>query len=70
MEIYDVPQLSKMLKTSKATLRLYLASGRIKGRRIGGHWVTCDEALKAFLMGDTNRRRNNVTDSSLNARKS
>ncbi len=62
MEIYDVPQLNRMLKTTKATLRLYLATGRIKGKKIGGHWVTCDETLKAFLMSNTNTRRNTVTD--------
>ncbi len=70
MEIYDVPQLSRMLRTSKPTVRSYIGRGKIAGRKIGGKWLVCDDALKAFLMGNTNRRRNTVTDSSVIVRKS
>ena len=65
MEIYDVPQLAKMLSTSSQTVRAYLAKGRIVGRKIGGKWLVCDEALKQFLMGSERIDHNTVTDNRL-----
>ena len=65
MEIYDVPQLAEMLRTTEPTVRAYLAKGRIVGRKIGGKWLVCDQALKAFLMGSEQVDHNTVTDNRL-----
>ncbi len=50
MQIYDVPQLSEMLKVSKKTVRSYLVAGRLKGRKVGKRWLVHEEAIREFLM--------------------
>jgi excisionase family DNA binding protein len=65
MEIYDVPQLAKMLRTTEPTVRAYLAKGRIVGRKIGGKWLVCDEALKNFLMASEHVGHSTATDNQL-----
>ena len=50
MEIYDVPQLSEMLKVSVKAVRAYLIAGRLKGRKAGKRWLVREDAVKEFLM--------------------
>jgi len=50
MEIYDVPQLSEMLKVSVRAVRAYLIAGRLKGRKVGKRWLVHEDAVKEFLM--------------------
>ncbi len=50
MQIYDVPQLSEMLKVSKKAIRSYLISGRLKGRKVGKRWLVHEDAVREFLM--------------------
>jgi excisionase family DNA binding protein len=50
MEIYDVPQLSEMLKVSKKAVRSYLITGRLKGRKVGKRWLVHEDAVREFLM--------------------
>jgi len=50
MQIYDVPQLSEMLKVSKKAVRSYLISGRLKGRKVGKRWLVHEDAVREFLM--------------------
>ena len=50
MQIYDVPQLSEMLKVSKKAVRSYLISGRLKGCKVGKRWLVHEDAVREFLM--------------------
>ncbi len=50
MEIFDVPQLSTMLRLSEKGVRRLLATGKLTGRKVGKSWLVADEALKIFLM--------------------
>ncbi len=50
MQIYDVPQLSEMLKVSKKAVRSYLISGHLKGRKVGKRWLFHEDAVREFLM--------------------
>ena len=43
MQIYDVPQLSEMLKVSVKAVRAYLIAGRLKGRKVG---KVCNSAVR------------------------
>jgi hypothetical protein len=70
MEIYDVPQLAKMLRTTEPTVRAYLAKGRIVGRKILGTWLVCDEAIRQFLMSSECTHHNTVTDNQVIAKES
>ncbi len=65
MGIYDVKELAAMLRTSKQTVRAYLAAGKIAGRKIGGKWLVCDEAVRQFLMNPESTHHNTVTDNQL-----
>ncbi len=50
MQIYDVPQLSEMLKVSKKAVRSYLIAGRLKGRKVGKRSHVHEDAVREFLM--------------------
>jgi len=50
VETYDIPNLKNLLGISTTTARSYLRQGLIKGRKVGKHWVVCEDALNAFLM--------------------
>ena len=52
MEIYDVPQLAKMLRVCQRTVRTYLNEGRIIGPMVGKRWLVSEDALKKFFMQD------------------
>jgi excisionase family DNA binding protein len=52
MQIYDVPQLSEMLKASQKAVRSYLIKGRLKGRKVGKRWLVHADAVREFLMND------------------
>ncbi len=50
MQIYDVPQLSEMLKVSRKAVRSYRIPGRLKGRKVGKRWLVHEDAVREFLM--------------------
>jgi len=50
MEIYDVPQLAKMLRVCQRTIRTYLNEGKIIGRMVGKRWLVSEDSLKQFFM--------------------
>jgi len=50
MQIYDVPELSEMLKVSEKAVRSYLIAGRLKGRKVGKRWLVHEDAVREFLM--------------------
>jgi hypothetical protein len=51
MQIYDVPQVAAMLRLSVKTVRLYLATGKLLGRKVGKRWLVMEDSLRAFMDG-------------------
>ena len=55
MQIYDVPQLAKMLRVAPKTVRLYLSRGDLVGRKVGKRWLVAEDALRRFLYGPASK---------------
>ena len=49
MKVYDIKEVSEMLKISIRTLQRYVREGKLKGSKIGTHYVITEEDLKSFL---------------------
>ena len=49
MKIYKVEDLAPILKVSKKTVRDYISSGRLRGRKVGKRYLVTEEALRMFL---------------------
>lgn len=47
--VYTVRDLSELLNTTPQTVRKYINTGRIKGKKIGRQWLVDEEAVKEFL---------------------
>lgn len=47
--LFDVQELAKKFNLSPVTVRAYLHSGKIKGRKIGKHWYCTEEALREYF---------------------
>lgn len=47
--LYSVDDLHENLGLSKLTIRNYLKSGKIKGKKLGVSWYVTEEALKAYF---------------------
>lgn len=56
MQIYDIPQIAAMLRLSVKTVRLYLATGKLIGRKVGKRWLVTQDALRAFMDADHNAK--------------
>ena len=66
MEYFSVTDVSKLLKISRYTLRLWLREGKIKGTKIGGDtWRISSDDLNEFI-----EEGKNHANSSGNAQKS
>ena len=50
--VYDLKDLSKKLKISIRTLRVYVKSGRLKARKVGKAYYVTEPNLMAFLDPD------------------
>jgi len=48
--LFDLDELTKKLKVSERTLRNYLTTGELKGRKVGRRWYVTEQALKNFLL--------------------
>ncbi|MBW2489730.1 MAG: helix-turn-helix domain-containing protein [Deltaproteobacteria bacterium] len=51
--VYDLKDLSKILKISIRTLRVYIKSGNLKAKKIGKAYYVTEPNLMAFLEPDT-----------------
>lgn len=51
--IYNLKDLSKKLKISIRTLRVYIKTGRLKAKKIGKAYYVTESNLMAFLDPDT-----------------
>lgn len=49
---YTTEELSKILGITLQTLRKYIKSGKLKGKKIGGTWFVDESNLKKFLGND------------------
>ena len=49
MEIYDVPQLAKMLRVTPESVRSYIKDGRLIGRKVAKRYLVSEDSLRAFL---------------------
>ncbi len=49
LTLFSVDDLHKELGLSKITIRNYLKSGRLKGRKLGVAWYVTEEALRDYF---------------------
>ena len=49
MVLYDVEALSKLLNVQERTIRAYLRTGKLKGRKMARKWYVTEESLKAYF---------------------
>ncbi|MDI6751626.1 MAG: helix-turn-helix domain-containing protein [bacterium] len=54
IRLYSLKELSNVFKVTIETLRYYLASGRIKGRKMGTRWFVTEDSLREYF-GQTYR---------------
>jgi len=47
--LYSVDDLHEMLGVSKLTLRSYIRTGKIRGRKLGVSWYVTEDAIKEFF---------------------
>jgi len=47
--LYSIDDLHKKLGVSKLTLRSYLRTGRIRGRKLGVSWYVTEESLQEYF---------------------
>jgi len=52
---YDVEELVGILKASSFTVREYLKTGKLKGRKIAKRWLVSEEELEDFLENGVER---------------
>ena len=49
---YSLAELEPVIGVSRRTLIRYVASGKLKGVKIGGRWRVSEANLRAFLNGE------------------
>ena len=49
LTLFDVMELSKKFNVNPVTVRDYMRSGRLKGRKIGRKWYLTEEALRDYF---------------------
>ena len=50
LKLYNLDELSKILKVNKVTLRGYIQQGRLKAVKIGRSYKVTEEDLREFLL--------------------
>ncbi|HXG30507.1 MAG TPA: helix-turn-helix domain-containing protein [Thermodesulfobacteriota bacterium] len=50
LKLYNLEELSKVLKVNKVTLRGYIEQGRLKAVKIGRSYRVTEEDLREFLL--------------------
>ena len=50
LKLYNLDELSKVLKVNKVTLRGYIEQGRLKAIKIGRSYRVSEEDLREFLL--------------------
>ena len=49
MKLYDVEDLSEMLKLQDRTVRKLLRDGKLPGRKLARKWYVSEDALKEYF---------------------
>jgi hypothetical protein len=49
IKIYDLKELSEMLDLTVQSLRTYINSGKIQGKKFGTKWYVSDKALTDYF---------------------
>jgi len=49
LNLFDVMELSKKFRVNPVTVRGYMRSGKLKGRKIGRKWYLTEEALRDYF---------------------
>jgi excisionase family DNA binding protein len=49
IKLHSLKELSEKLGVTKVTLRTYLRSGKIKGRKMGTTWYVTEESLGEYF---------------------
>jgi len=49
LTFFDVMELSKKFSINPVTVRSYMRSGKLKGRKIGRKWYLSEEALRDYF---------------------
>ena len=55
--LYSIDDLHEKLGVSKLTLRSYLRTGRIRGRKLGVSWYVTEESLQEYFNAPERRHR-------------
>ena len=55
--LYSIDDLHEKLGVSKLTLRSYLRTGRIRGRKLGVSWYVTEESLQEYFSAPERRPR-------------
>ena len=55
--LYSIDDLHEKLGVSKLTLRSYLRTGRIRGRKLGVSWYVTEESLQEYFNAPERRPR-------------
>lgn len=50
--LYTIEEAIEKIHLSYQTMRNYLASGKLKGRKVGRKWYVTEESLKELALGD------------------
>ena len=51
-KLYSISDIAKLTKLTDRTIRNYLASGTLKGRKVGGQWRFTQQDVKALFYND------------------
>lgn len=49
MKLYDLKEVSDLLKMNIQTLRKYIKEGKLKASKVGTHYMITEEGIKEFL---------------------
>lgn len=49
--LYTIEEATEMIQLSYQTIRHYLASGKLRGRKVGNKWYVFEESLKELAIG-------------------
>lgn len=49
LTLYTIEEAAEILPIHYQTIRRYIKSGRLKGRKVGAKWFIDDDSIKALL---------------------
>lgn len=52
LTLFTVGELAERLEVQERTIRDYLKTGKLKGRKLAGKWYITEDALRAYFSQD------------------